>query len=116
MLLASSSQEIVMTELDYEIARKLKNRCNKQVAIIEMRIFGSRARGDNASDSDMDVFIEIERYTSESEEIIRYIAWETGLEYTIHISPLIFSKYEIEHSPLRSSPVLGNIRGEGVMI
>lgn len=105
-----------MTERDHEIVRKLKRRCNEKVSIVEMRVFGSRARGDNVSDSDMDVFIEIERYDTEIEEIIRDIAWETGLEYLIHIYPLIFSRDEIEHSPLRSSPILNNVMEEGVLI
>jgi uncharacterized protein len=105
-----------MTERDYEIARKLKRRCSERVPVVEMRVFGSRARGDNESDSDMDVFIEIERYTREIEEIVRDIAWETSLEYFIHVSPLIFSRDEIENSPMRSSPILGNVREEGVLL
>jgi predicted nucleotidyltransferase len=105
-----------MTERDYEIARKLKRRWSERVPVVEMRVFGSRARGDNESDSDMDVFIEIERHTREIEEIVRDIAWETGLEYFIHVSPLIFSRDDVENSPMRSSPILGNVRKEGVMV
>jgi hypothetical protein len=64
----------------------------------------------------MDVFIEIGQYSHEIEEIIRNIAWEIGLEYLIHVSPLIFSKYDIEESPMRVSPILCNIRDEGVLV
>jgi predicted nucleotidyltransferase len=105
-----------MTRRDYQIARKLKRRCNQKVSIVEMRVFGSRARGDNERDSDMDIFIEVERCDREIEETIHDAAWETGLEYLIHVSPLIFSREEIEHSPLRSSPILNNVREEGVVI
>ena len=105
-----------MTDLDYVIAGKLKDRLRAKVPVIEMRVFGSRARGDSDKDSDMDVFIEIARYTRESEDIIRDMAWETGLEYLVHISPLIFSKDEIENSPIRSSPILCNVREEGIRV
>jgi predicted nucleotidyltransferase len=105
-----------LTDLDYTIALKLKRRLTDCIPLIEMRVFGSRARGDNKKDSDMDVFIEIEQYSRETEEIIRDVVWETGLEYLIHISPLIFSKEDIEHSPLRSSPIFNNVMEEGVPV
>jgi predicted nucleotidyltransferase len=105
-----------MTDRDREIAVKLKRRWSERVPVVDMRVFGSRARGDNEVDSDMDVFVEIEHYSHESEEIIRDIAWETGLEYLIHVSPHIFSRDDIEQSPLRSSSILQNIREEGVLV
>jgi predicted nucleotidyltransferase len=106
-------REEFLEDFDYIIAQRLKRRLSSKIPVIDMRVFGSRARGDSEKDSDMDVFIEIERYTRETEEFIRDMAWETGLEYLVHISPLIFSKDDIEHSPLRSSPILSNVMEEG---
>ena len=49
-----------MKERDVEIARQLKERLSEVASLIDFRVFGSRARGDDDEDSDMDVFIEVE--------------------------------------------------------
>ena len=54
----------------------------------------------------MDVFIELEEVTQESKDVIADTAWELGLENLIHISPLVFSRYDIEQTPQRSSPLV----------
>ena len=101
---------------DYDIARQLKARLSEAVHLIDFRVFGSRARGDADEYSDMDVFIEVEALDSELKRKIRHIVWETGFEHSIYISPLIFTKYEIEDSPLRASPIVKNINEEGIKV
>ena len=105
-----------MTDHDLKIARELKRRCGEQVSLIEMRVFGSRARGDNKADSDLDIFIEVERLDRAIRRLIQDIAWETGLDYSTIITPIIFSRDEIERSPVRSSPIVQAVREEGITI
>ena len=105
-----------MDTTDRIIAEKLKSRLSEKIPLIDLRIFGSRARGEGDNDSDMDVFLEVESLDRNQKEIIHDLTWETGLEYGLVISPLIFTREEIENSPLRSSPVLMNIFREGVVI
>ena len=105
-----------MIPKDYEIAKKLKERLSEIVQLIDFRVFGSRARGDADEYSDMDVFLEVESLNKELKEKIREIVWEVGFENFIVISPLIFTKDEIEESPLRISPVVKNIIEEGVIV
>lgn len=105
-----------MTQKDYEIARQLKDRLSEVVHLIDFRVFGSRARGDADEYSDMDVFIEVDNIDKQLKKKIRYIVWELGFENSIYISPLIFTRYEIEDSPLRASPILENINEEGVKV
>jgi len=105
-----------MIPKDYEIAKKLKERLSEIVQLIDFRVFGSRARGDADEYSDMDVFLEVESLNKELKEKIREIVWEVGFENFIVISPLIFTKDEIEESPLRVSPVVKNIIEEGVIV
>ena len=49
---------------------KLKEELNKNIKIIDYCVFGSKARGDDTEDSDIDVMIEVEDYTHEIESLI----------------------------------------------
>ena len=105
-----------MTKKDYEIAKELKEKLSKIVHLVDFRVFGSRARGNQDEYSDMDVFIEVESLGKESEERLHDVAWEIGFENSIYISPLIFTRYEVEDSPLKVSPIIKNITAEGVKV
>lgn len=105
-----------MDTKDYEIAKKLKERLSQVVQLIDFKVFGSRARGDVGEYSDMDVFVEVEYFNKHLERKVRDIVWEVGFENSVYISPLIFTRYEIENSPLRSSPIVKNINEEGVKV
>lgn len=105
-----------MTEKDYLVVKELKERLSGVVELIDMKMFGSRARGEGDEYSDLDVFIEVERLDKALEEKINEIAWEIGFEHSVFISPLIFTRNEIEDSPLRVAPIVKNIKEEGVSI
>jgi predicted nucleotidyltransferase len=105
-----------MDKTAYIIAEKLKNRISKKIHLVDLRIFGSRARNDGNEFSDLDIFLEVESINSTQKESILDVTWETGLEFGMVISPLIFTRDEVENSALRSSPVLMNILREGVSV
>ena len=105
-----------MNPRDYKIARELKKRLAEAVEIIDFKVFGSKVRGDDDEFSDLDVFIEVVRLDRKTRDVISEIAWETSLENSIVISPLVFSVDETENSPLRASPILVNIKEEGIRV
>ncbi|MBU1152523.1 nucleotidyltransferase domain-containing protein [bacterium] len=105
-----------MSSRDYEIAMRLKKRLSEFVQIIELIVFGSRARGDPDEYSDMDVFVKVAYLDNEIKERISDVVWEVGFESFMFISPLICSKEEAENTPLRSAPIIKNIAEQGVSI
>lgn len=105
-----------MTERDRKIAMELKEKLCEVVTLVDFRVFGSRARGNEGRYSDMDVFIEVEDLDKELEDKIYDITWEVGFRNSIVISPLIFTRDEIEDSPLKSSPIVKNINEDGVRV
>lgn len=101
---------------DLQTARELKNRVSKFTPLIDFRLFGSRARGDADEYSDMDVFMEFETVDRELKHRVKNAAWEMTLETGIVVTTLLFSRHEIEDTPLRSSPIIRVIMEEGVAV
>ena len=105
-----------MTPRDYKIARELKRRLTDAVEMIDFKVYGSKARGDDDEFSDLDVFVEVATLDRKTRDLISEIAWEISLENSIVISPLVFSEDETENSALRASPILLNIKEEGIPV
>ena len=105
-----------MTENDLQTARELKKRVSKFTPLIDFRLFGSRSRGDADDYSDMDIFMEFETIDRELRNRVKNAAWEMTLESVIVVTTLLFSRHEIENSPLRSSPIVRVIMEEGVPV
>ncbi len=105
-----------MNERDRKIAEELKKKLSEIIPILDFRVFGSRARGDADEYSDMDVFLKTERMDSGLKEKIENTIWEVGFENDLVISVLLFTKDELENSPVRSSPIVKNIVEEGMEI
>lgn len=108
---------MAMLDRDLRIAQELKNRLSSIVTLVDFKVFGSRARGDADEYSDLDVFLEVETLDNELKNKISDIAWDVGFHNDcIHISPLIFTRYELEESPLRISSIVQVINDEGVRV
>lgn len=105
-----------VTQNDLQTARELKKRVSELTPLIDFRIFGSRARGDADEYSDMDIFMEFETVNRDLKYKVKSAAWELSLETGIVVTTLLFSRYEIEESPLRSSPIIRVIMEEGVSV
>jgi predicted nucleotidyltransferase len=105
-----------VSQHDLQTARELKDRVSSLTPPIDFRLFGSRARGDADEHSDMDIFIEFETLDRELKKSVKTAAWEMTLKSGIVITTLLFSRYEIEQSPLRSSPIVSVIMEEGVSV
>jgi predicted nucleotidyltransferase len=101
---------------DLKIARELKERLARQTKLVEYRVFDSRVRGDAEEGADMDVFVEVESLTPELRERIHEVTWEVGFKNFMVISPLVVSRYEVEKTALRSSPIIRSINREGVAV
>jgi predicted nucleotidyltransferase len=105
-----------MNDRDRGVAIELKTRLAGLVKLVDFSVFGSRARGDAGEDSDMDVFIEVENLDKDIKRRVQDATWEVGFENFMVISPLIFTRDELENSPLRSSPIVRVIKEEGAQI
>lgn len=106
----------MISSRDRSLAEELKSLLIAKSAIIDFRVFGSRARGDATDDSDMDVYIEVESLDRTTKRMISDIVWDFSIDNGVVISPLFFSRSEVEDTPMRSSFIVAAIMAEGVQI
>src|SRR4030067_1934960 len=92
----------------------LKKELSSRFNLIDLRIFGSKVRGEDTPESDIDVMIELAETSPEIESQIYDIIFEINLKNDSFISVIIFSKNEIEEGPLSESPIYKTIQKEGV--
>ena len=96
--------------------RILKERLTTGYPILDFRIFGSKVRGKDTPQSDIDVMIKIAQLNPVTEAEIYDIVFDVNLENDCFISVIIFSKDEIEDGPMSESPVYKTIMKEGAAI
>lgn len=84
--------------------------------LITVKLFGSKARGDDTSESDIDIFITISQRTPHIEDQILDIAFDLGLKYGVYISPRVVSVAVLEDPVWKVTPFLRNVDREGLLL
>ncbi len=106
----------MVTETDWKITQEFQQRLMSIVPVLDMCIFGSRARGDATDESDLDVFIEVETLTKTLRERIFELAWEVGFEMDRVISTIVVTRDELQHGAVGANPLILSIEREGVHV
>ncbi|MBW1698214.1 MAG: nucleotidyltransferase domain-containing protein [Deltaproteobacteria bacterium] len=99
---------------DQKILEQFARRVRGLFPDARLWVFGSRARGDAAWDSDFDVCIVLERVDRHTDCLIRDIAWEVGFENERVITTVVIEREDFEHGPMSASTLVANILREGV--
>ena len=83
---------------------------------LDFRIYGSKAKGTDVEESDLDVMIVLEDRTPFMESQIDDLIFEINLKYNCFITPLYFGRKELEVGPLAESPVYKKALQEGISL
>lgn len=105
-----------MNSIEKTILEKFKTLLLKRVKLHALVLFGSRAKGNAETYSDMDVLVVVDDLTREVEDYISDCAWEAGFETGIVVVPVVFSRNEWESGPERYSLLAEAVKTEGVYI
>ncbi|MBI5043852.1 MAG: nucleotidyltransferase domain-containing protein [Nitrospirae bacterium] len=106
-----------MDAIEKKVLNTFKGLLLKRGSLYKMILFGSRARGDAAPYSDMDVLVVLNEAPNEQDtDYISDCAWEAGFEHGIVVVPVVFSKDEWENSPERYSLLAKAVEMEGIPI
>ena len=103
-----------MNNAERNVIEAFRRLLARKLQVDELVLFGSRARGDAAPDSDMDILVIIDKPTEDIEEYVSSCAWEAGFEHGIVIVPVLYSKKEWESGPDRVSLLARAIEMEGI--
>ena len=105
-----------MYPYEKQILETFANLVRKKVSLNSIVLFGSRARGDSESDSDMDVLVIVNDLTEKDEDYISECAWEAGFESGVVVVPVVFSRVEWENGPERYSLLAEAVKLDGVYL
>ena len=101
---------------DIEIAKKVKQSLAEKIPLYEVRLFGSRARGEASTDSDLDLYLETGPISREQKRLISDLVWGIGFENDVVISSLVVPHSEATDGVFSVSMLCKAIKTEGISI
>ena len=84
---------------------ELKRGLWERYGVTSVLVYGSKARGDDSPDSDIDVMIVLDDYTPQIEAAVDELVYDINLDHDCLISVVIFGRQELEEGPLAESPL-----------
>jgi len=98
-----------------DILIELKNKISQKYKLTEMRLFGSKARGESDAHSDIDIFVRISGVNRTIEEDIFDLAYEAELKHGCLIDIFVFDDNAFNGIHFWT-PVYQKILQEGIII
>jgi uncharacterized protein len=104
-----------MNSTEKIVLEKFRGLLSKRLQVNKIILFGSRARGNAETDSDMDVLMILdEPVTTEVREAVSDCAWEAGVDHLIVVVPVVYSRDEWDEGPEQSSLLALAVQREGI--
>jgi len=105
----------VITPHIEQILREFKQAIVDKYPLLEMRLFGSTARGEATKESDIDIFIRLPEVNRVIEEDLFDMAYELELKYDCLIDVIILADSTLKKYS-EQIPIYQNILQESVVI
>jgi predicted nucleotidyltransferase len=82
--------------------------------LVALKLFGSKATGRDAPDSDIDVLVVVEEASVKIEDQVLDIAFEVNLAHEVYVSPRVIARATLNDPVWRITPFLQALAKEGV--
>ncbi len=105
-----SSRHLALTEFVTRLRTALPRN------VIDVRLFGSEARGEATAESDIDVLVVVQPESGRAalEDRAIDIAFDVNLEFGVYVSPRVITLGILNDPVWRETPFLKNVAGESV--
>src|SRR5258708_37993906 len=107
MVVASARQRAVA-----DFTKRLRRDLTSHM--VDLRLFGSEARGDATPESDIDVLVVVqpEGERAALEDRVIDVAFDVNLEFDVYVSPRVVTPGILNHPVWRETPFIRNVTGE----
>ena len=102
----TNAVKLLMTRLKQELADQM----------VQLKLFGSKAKGDFTADSDVDILLIVKDRTDAILDKIAAIHLDIDLKYDPNISLIIFSEFEYEQNHRLNTPFIKSIQNESIAL
>jgi hypothetical protein len=109
---------IALSENDKETLAELKNSLNGLLgdSLVKLVLFGSKARGDDESESDMDIAIIVSGLTREIKNEILVKVADIEVKRLTPMSTIVFSEEDFNRLKERERRIALDIEKEGIIL
>jgi predicted nucleotidyltransferase len=105
-----------LTDNEREALRRLKEALARDFRLIELRLYGSKARGDAHRESDIDVLVVLEDCNWAIRKAVSALCFDLDLEFGVLLSPVIYTRARLNSPLARITPFYQAVAREGVAV
>ncbi|MHC4645657.1 MAG: nucleotidyltransferase domain-containing protein [Planctomycetota bacterium] len=106
----SAEEKLVLRQFKGSLEQSLGSQ------LIELRLFGSKARGDDRSDSDVDVLVIVATDDWHIRDTVYDVATDMLLQMDICISPKVISKSRFDHLRKEGTSFIHNVCKDAIIV
>ena len=107
---SASNRQLALSEFVKRLRRNLL------AQVVDVRLFGSEARGEATPESDIDVLVVVQPESERSalEDRAIDIAFDVNLEYGVYISPRVITRGILNDPVWRETPFIKNVAHDSI--
>lgn len=106
----------MLTANEKKALENLKMMISRRYRLLDFVLYGSKAEGSDTEESDIDIMVELEDDSRDARWDIYNMVADVNVGFGCVISPVLFSRKELEDGPMDESPLYRRIAKEGVRI
>lgn len=107
---SASNRQLALTEFVKRLRHNLSGN------VVDVRLFGSEARGEATPESDIDVLVVVEPDGQRAalEDRVVDLAFDVNLDFGVYISPRVITPGILNDPVWRETPFIKNVAGESI--